>query len=708
MDDLIGRQLDGYVIESVVGRGGMARVYRARQARLERICALKILRPELADDEGFVQRFLREARSAASLEHPHIVPIYDTGAMDGYYFISMKYLSGLSLRQLLDRGRLPLELVPRLITQAAAALDYAHSRGVVHRDIKPGNIVVDERGWLTLTDFGLARAIDDLGLTATGTLLGTPLYMAPEQVQGRPATARTDIYQLGTVTYEMLCGATPFGERNTQAILFAQLTETAPPVHERAGELDPAISNVVQRAVEKDPELRYPTAGEFARELAAAVAGLEERRGAAGLRRVPPPEPPTIFEEPDSSFVRLTDPEKSTVRREPGVAAAAGAAASLTPPETLSEPQPAAFPSDPAPERTMAVPLASAAAASVAGATPEAHIAGAQTVAEPVGVTHSGAGGPPAVSRTGLAVGGCSWIWLLALGGVALAFVFMAGAGFIAYRALGDDDPTATPTQSQTGFGTAADDPTPTSAGPTATSGPGTATDEPTASATTPDTATPTATDLPPTDTPTATPLPPTATIEPPPATTALLAENLVAGWSPFNGDWGESFPQGNTYITRVNPAFTGRIFFSGDTYASATQAIATVRFLQFDPSSFACLWMRYATEQDGALQSGYRLCVTAQGGVFADWLRTTNAWTDFEQTTATLQSPPALDPNQPATLSIVGQGGRLWFLVNGGLVGLFAHDGATEGRLAFEIAHDVDVGLLEVEFSEVHVWSVE
>jgi hypothetical protein len=285
--------------------------------------------------------------------------------------------------------------------------------------------------------------------------------------------------------------------------------------------------------------------------------------------------------------------------------------------------------------------------------------------------------------------------------------LLMAAAGVLAWQVLGGDDPTATPTQAQAGGGTA----TTENASPTATSAPSTATDAP-PSATLPPTVTATATSEPPTATspPTATPTlaPPTATIEPPPAQTTLLAENLVANWASFSGDWGDSFAQGNSYITRVNGTSTGRIFYSGDTFTGAIRADATVRFVQFDSSSFACLWVRYATDDTGTNQSGYRLCVTAEAGVFADWLKTTNGWTDFEQTTAATQAPAGLDPNVPVTLSIVTQGDRLWFQVNGLTIGLFTHGGATEGRIAFETAHDLDAGLLEVEFSGVNIWNVE
>lgn len=271
--DLAGRELDGYLLEEEVGRGGMAWVWRARHQVLGRPAALKILAPELARDERFVERFLREARAAAQLEHPNIVPIYETGEADGYHFIAMKLLEGRTLREGIERGPTPPEEVSLILGQVAEALDYAHSRGFVHRDIKPGNIMIDDRFNVTLTDFGIARAADDMSITATGLLVGTPAYMAPEQAQGLPASPRSDIYALGILAYELLTGATPFGDRTPHAIILAHLHEPPQPAHERSDGIDPALSAVVEQALAKQPEERYATAGEFAQSFAGALPG---------------------------------------------------------------------------------------------------------------------------------------------------------------------------------------------------------------------------------------------------------------------------------------------------------------------------------------------------------------------------------------------------------------------------------------------------
>ncbi|HWQ14696.1 MAG TPA: serine/threonine-protein kinase, partial [Roseiflexaceae bacterium] len=223
--NLVGRTLGRYEIIAPLGSGGMAVVYRARQTDLDRVVALKILPPELGLDKSYIARFLQEARSAAALEHPHIVPIFDVGAAEGLHYIAMKYIQGETLKDLaLREGALPLERAVGLLEQVAGALDYAHSQGVIHRDIKPTNMMVDRGGWVYLTDFGLARGSAGAGLTLAGTVMGTPEYMSPEQAQGQANLGpASDIYALGVVLYELLTGAMPFHADTPMGMLVARL-----------------------------------------------------------------------------------------------------------------------------------------------------------------------------------------------------------------------------------------------------------------------------------------------------------------------------------------------------------------------------------------------------------------------------------------------------------------------------------------------------
>lgn len=273
MQELSGTQVDRYSIEEEIGRGGMARVYRAHHPGLGRDVALKVLLTEITGDEVSVARFLREARAAANLDHPNIVPIYDTGQAGGSYFIAMKLIEGRTLRALLGERELSIPEISDYLTQTASALDYAHERGIVHRDIKPENIMVDAAGKVTLTDFGIANLTDELSVTTTGAVIGTPVYMAPEQLRGEPATPRSDVYALGVLAYELLSGAPPFAGRAPYAVMLAQIDEQPEPVHQRRDGVPAAASLAVGRALEKDPDRRFATAGEFASQFASAPAG---------------------------------------------------------------------------------------------------------------------------------------------------------------------------------------------------------------------------------------------------------------------------------------------------------------------------------------------------------------------------------------------------------------------------------------------------
>jgi len=278
-----GSEIAGYRIESLIGRGGMAVVYRAEDTRLGRKVALKLLTPQLAESDQFRQRFIRESRLAASLDHPNIVPIFEAGDADGQLFIAMRYVIGPDLKGLLAEqgGQLPLDWTLGLFRQVGNALDSAHQAGLVHRDVKPGNILIAtaERprsapgGHVYLTDFGLTKRASSLsgGLTGTGHFLGTVDYVAPEQIQGKPVGPGTDMYALGCVLYECLAGHLPFRRDDDAALLWAHLVETPPPVMGVRPEVPEAVDAVVARAMAKDPADRYDTCEDFLRDLEAAL-----------------------------------------------------------------------------------------------------------------------------------------------------------------------------------------------------------------------------------------------------------------------------------------------------------------------------------------------------------------------------------------------------------------------------------------------------
>jgi serine/threonine protein kinase len=266
MDSLINKTLGQYQIIEEIGWGGMAVVYKAYQPALERYVAIKVLPHQFTFDQEFVERFLREARAAAKLNHPHIVTIHDVGQADGTYFIVMEYLEGPSLADLLrQQGALPPQQVAQIVAQVASALDYAHGQGFVHRDVKPSNILMGAEKTPKLADFGIVRAAEGTRLTQTGTVLGTPEYMSPEQAKGLGIDRRTDIYSLGIVVYEMLAGQVPFGG-DTMAVLHAHAYE-APDL----SVLPAGIGAVVGKALMKEPVQRYGSAGTFAQMLATTV-----------------------------------------------------------------------------------------------------------------------------------------------------------------------------------------------------------------------------------------------------------------------------------------------------------------------------------------------------------------------------------------------------------------------------------------------------
>jgi class 3 adenylate cyclase len=270
-----GAVLGRYRVESLIGRGGMGAVYLATDTELDRRVALKVLAPELSDDEKFRHRFIAESRIAASLDHANIVPVYEAGEVDGRLFIAMRYIEGRDLSDVLgERGALPISLAVQIIAAIAAALDAAHAKGLVHRDVKPGNVLLagpDEAPLVYLTDFGLTKRIGDQSMTAAGQIVGSIAYVAPEQVEGRPVDARTDVYSLGCLAFEILTGASPFVRDSEMAVLMAHVQDPPPSLLARRPELSEALDAAVARAMAKDPAARFGSAGDFARAALEAV-----------------------------------------------------------------------------------------------------------------------------------------------------------------------------------------------------------------------------------------------------------------------------------------------------------------------------------------------------------------------------------------------------------------------------------------------------
>ena len=276
--DLEGRILDGrYQLGSLLGVGGMASVYLATDRVLERQVAVKVLSLSDAQDGLFVERFRREARAAARLNHPNIVAVFDSGSDAEQPYLVMEYVPGESLAQLLTRqGRLTPRRAVELAIQVCAALAAAHAQGLVHRDIKPANVLVDPDGQVKVADFGIVKASAATTLTGTGTVLGTAAYLSPEQAQGHPVDARSDLYGLGCVLYELVCGSPPFGsgvDRSPVAIATRHVSELPEPPSARNPQVDPALEAVVLTALAKDPAQRYQSAVELQDALERVLAG---------------------------------------------------------------------------------------------------------------------------------------------------------------------------------------------------------------------------------------------------------------------------------------------------------------------------------------------------------------------------------------------------------------------------------------------------
>lgn len=285
-----GDVVGGYRIEGVAGRGGMGVVYRATHLALDRAAAFKVITPDLAADDAFRERFKRESRIAASIEHPHVVPVYDSGEVDGMLYVAMRYVEGTDLRRLIrETGRIEPGRAAAILAQVGAALDAAHARGLVHRDIKPANVLLasaNDSDHAYLTDFGLTKhSGSKSGLTQTGMWVGTVDYVAPEQIEGGRVDGRADVYALGCVLYELLTGKVPYDVESDVSKIWAHMSSPPPSLAQDAPDLPGELDSVIQRAMAKKPDERFPSAGDLGRAAVAAVEGRAapaERSVAAG------------------------------------------------------------------------------------------------------------------------------------------------------------------------------------------------------------------------------------------------------------------------------------------------------------------------------------------------------------------------------------------------------------------------------------------
>jgi serine/threonine protein kinase len=288
VDISIGSEFAGHRLEGVAGRGGMGVVYKATHIALDRTVALKLIAPEISGDESFRERFKQESMTAAALDHPNVVPIFDAGEEHGQLYVTMRHVPGTDLRALIEQnGALPPAEAASIIGQIADALDAAHERGLVHRDVKPGNILIEDRGGKRhayLTDFGLTKhAASESGMTKTGMFVGTLDYIAPEQLQGQAVDARTDVYSLSCVLYQAVTGQVPYPRDSEPSKMWAHMGEDPPSISQARADVPAAFEEVIKRGMAKKPEDRYPSTGDLGR---AALAAAQDREATQVERSV--------------------------------------------------------------------------------------------------------------------------------------------------------------------------------------------------------------------------------------------------------------------------------------------------------------------------------------------------------------------------------------------------------------------------------------
>jgi hypothetical protein len=329
LSSLVGSTLGKYQLVELIGKGGMATVYKGLQTDVDRFVAIKVLPPHPGQDATYVERFRQEARTIARLQHPHIVPLYDYGSERDVLYLVTPFISGGSLSSRIRRGALPLETVDTLVGQIASALDYAHRNGVIHRDIKPDNVLLNDDDFPLLSDFGIAKLVESssASLTGTGGLIGTPAYMSPEQAQGLPVDTRSDLYSLGVVTFEMLTGRQPYHDETAMQIVMKHINAPVPSLREAAPNVSEALDAVLMQALAKEPDARFQTASAFASALHIAVQDQEEplntvalspAEAAAVRARTTPPPARTASPAVPAQDTQSATPSTTIVVREAG------------------------------------------------------------------------------------------------------------------------------------------------------------------------------------------------------------------------------------------------------------------------------------------------------------------------------------------------------------------------------------------------------
>ncbi len=300
MEDLTGKQFGPYQIVAPLGEGGMAAVYKAYQPSMERYVAIKVLPRQMAESEEFIARFKREAHLLAQLQHPHILSVFDYGQTpDGYTYIVMPFIQSGTLSDILSKRRMNLLEIRRIMTQVGDALGYAHARGMIHRDVKPSNVLIDERGNCLLTDFGLARMTDGSAkLTSSGAIMGTPAYMSPEQGAGQALDGRSDIYSLGIIFYEMVTGQVPYQAETPIAIVFKHIQDPLPPARKIVPDLPEAVERVLLKSLAKSQGDRYQNAEDFVEAVQMAIPAFPASQPV--IPQPPVPANPTMISGPVS------------------------------------------------------------------------------------------------------------------------------------------------------------------------------------------------------------------------------------------------------------------------------------------------------------------------------------------------------------------------------------------------------------------------